>query len=85
MTSALETIDVCSLESVCGGEGQNTTSTSGNVGVTVRRGGADVQVGVQGDHKTSRTNYSVCVDNYRQMGGAPQGLRASCGLPNGQP
>lgn len=86
MSDALATIDLIALESVYGGEGdQNTTDTNGNVGITVPTDGGNIQIGVQGGRRTSTSNYAVCVDNYRRMGGNVEGLRASCGLPNGQP
>lgn len=81
------TIDMNSLVTVCGGEGApNTIEGSGNIGVTApTQKGDKIQVGVQGSYKQSQTNYAVCVDSYRQMGGTVDGLRAACGLPNGQP
>ncbi|HEY5922867.1 MAG TPA: hypothetical protein VIV11_14410 [Kofleriaceae bacterium] len=82
--SELATIETHVLDRVMGG--QNVEEGEGNIGVTAptRRGGT-VQVGVQGRGRRTRTDYAVCVDNYRQMGGEPSGLRAACGLPNGQP
>jgi hypothetical protein len=91
MNEALETIDVITLDMVFGGEGEqpapetNTTDTNANIGVTVPTEGGNIQVGVQGQHRTVRSNYAVCVDTYRRMGGNVTGLRAACGLPNGQP
>lgn len=85
MSEGFATIDVIALELVCGGEGDNSTEVNFNVGVTVPKEGGNVQVGVQGGYKETESNYSVCVDNYRRMGGTVDGLRAACGLPNGQP
>jgi len=86
MSQGFQAIDVSMLALVCGGEGeQNTTEVNGNIGVTVPGDNGNVQVGVQGGYKRAQSNYGVCVANYRRMGGNVAGLRAACGLPNGQP
>ena len=83
--SELATIETHILDCVMGGT--NTEEGEGNIGITVPRGkdGGAIQIGIQGKGKRSRSDYALCVDNYRQMGGAPEGMRAACGLPNGQP
>lgn len=83
---ALETIDILALDSVTGGNdaAPNTSSTSGNIGVTVpTRRGQSVQVGVQGNHSTARTNYAECIGAVRAAGGTPAEMRQTCGLPGG--
>ena len=87
MSEAFQAIDLITLDTVCGGEGgQNTDDTTVNAGITVpTKPGQNVQIGVQGVRRTSQSNYAVCVQEYRRMGGGVDGLRAACGLPNGQP
>jgi hypothetical protein len=87
MSEGFATIDMFALELVCGGEGeQNIEEGSGNIGVTApTKKGGTIQVGIQGSGRRTRSNYAVCVQEYVRAGGNAAGIRAACGLPNGQP
>ncbi len=80
--NAFATIDLFSLDTVTGGNDNNTTR-SGNIGVTVPTQAGPVQVGVQGSQSQSTTNYAECIGAVRTAGGSPADMRANCGLPGG--
>lgn len=73
-----ESIDLQILDSVTGGE---TSSTNVNVGATIPTPRGPAQIGVQGGN--TATNYKVCADTVKSMGGTPADLRSTCGLPPG--
>ena len=84
-------LDANVLANVCGGENTtppdvNTDRERTNTGFTFTRGRGrqEVQFGLQTETERRRTNYGICVDRFRQNP-SPQGLRADCGLPSGQP
>jgi hypothetical protein len=83
MTS-FPSIDHSSLASITGGNGApNTTTESGNLGITVPTKAGPLQLGLQGSRATTSTNYAECVRGVRETGGGPADIRASCGLPGG--
>jgi len=80
MTS-FETIDICTLASVTGGEGASPSAPNREeVRIGIQTGGRTrINIGAEGTR--SRTDYAVCVQETRAARGTPRDIRETCGLP----